>query len=120
QSRQSKAMKQWREEMERWREGLNRSWDAQKARLGIVVEVKPDVSASVLSAQTDNRQTLPAPSGFTRTPDGQRKVIEYLNQYPDDAAMPSRQLAARIEERTGIRVGHDTANKGRNAWRNQQ
>jgi hypothetical protein len=120
QSRQSKAMKQWREEMERWREGLNRSWDAQKARLGIVVEVKPDVSAQTDADKTDNRQTLPAPSGFTRTPDGQRKVIEYLNQYPEDAALPSRQLAVRIAERTGVSVGHDTANKGRNAWRNQQ
>jgi hypothetical protein len=66
------------------------------------------------------QSTLPAPSGYNRTADGQRRVIEYLNQHPEDAAMPSRQLAARIEERTGIRVGHDTANKGRNAWRNQR
>jgi hypothetical protein len=66
------------------------------------------------------QSTLPAPSGYNRTADGQRRVIEYLNQHPEDAALPSRQLAVRIAERTGVSVGHDTANKGRNAWRNRQ
>ncbi len=48
--------------------------------------------------------------------DQQRRVIDFLTEYPDAAQMPSRQLAARIEEVTGVRIGHDTANKGRNAW----
>lgn len=74
------------------------------------------LSASVLSDQTGNRQTLPAASGYERTPDGQRRVIDFLTEFPDAAQMPSRQLAARIEEVTGVRIGHDTANKGRNAW----
>lgn len=53
---------------------------------------------------------------LTRAADGQRRVIEFLNANPDDAKLPSRQLAARIEEVTGVSIGHDTANKGRNAW----
>lgn len=78
------------------------------------------LSSSVLSDQTDNRQTLPAASGYERTPDGQRRVIDFLTEYPDAAQMPSRHLAARIEEVTGVRIGHDTANKGRNAWAQQR
>lgn len=74
------------------------------------------LSAPVLSDQTADRQTRPAASGYDRTPDGQRRVIEFLNANPDDAKLPSRQLAARIEEITGVSIGHDTANKGRNAW----
>lgn len=74
------------------------------------------LSASVLSEQTADRQTRPAASGYDRTPDGQRRVIEFLNANPDEAKLPSRQLAARIEEVTGVSIGHDTANKGRNAW----
>lgn len=105
-----------------WREGMLRSWDAQKARWGGVVRVSAEASA-VLSDQTDTRQTLPAPipapSGFTRTPDGQRRVVDYLNDHPEDAALSARALAARIAEVTGVTVGHDTANKGRNAWRLQ-
>lgn len=50
----------------------------------------------------------------TRTSDGQARVIEYLNEHPDEADLPSRRLAELIG------VGHDTANKGRNAWREQQ
>lgn len=76
----------------------------------------PRLSAPVLSDQTDNRQARPAASGYERTPDGQRRVMDWLNANPDDAKLASRQLAKRIEEMTGTKIGHDTANKGRNAW----
>ncbi|MCK6579933.1 MAG: hypothetical protein L6Q98_17725 [Anaerolineae bacterium] len=99
-----------------WRDAMLRSWDAQKSRWGGVVQVSAEPSAA-LSDQTDIRQTLPAPSGFARTPDGQRRVADYLDANPSDADLSARALAARIAERTGVTVGHDTANKGRNAWR---
>lgn len=76
----------------------------------------PQLSASVLSEQTEDRQTRPAASGYNRTADGQQRVIDHLNEYPDDAQLPSRDIASRIHEISGKPIGHDTANKGRNAW----
>jgi len=75
------------------------------------------LSASVLSDQTDNRQTRGAASGYDRTPDGQQKVIEWLSNHPDSVNQPSRTIAS-LMAADGIKVGHDTANKGRNAWVN--
>ena len=108
--------------LQEWQDARERSWNARKGDYGLRLKVEnlsPSVlpSASVLSEQTQPTQTLPAASGFQRTPDGQQRVIDYLTARPEDAAMPSRQLAARIADVTGVRVGHDTANKGRNAWR---
>jgi hypothetical protein len=70
--------------------------------------------SAVLSDRTDTGQTTRSPYGHNRTPDGQQRVIEYLNINPDHVKMSSRELA----KLTG--VGHDTANKGRNSWQLQQ
>jgi hypothetical protein len=101
QSRQSKAMKQWREEMERWREGLNRSWDAQKARLGIVVEVKPDRQAAEIDV---NLRKLPS---IARPSPKMKKAIEWLRQHPEHLETESRVLAEMIG------VSHTLANDAR-------
>ena len=81
------------------------------------------VSVPELSEQTDTRQTngqpdrqLPAAFGFSRTSDGQARVKEYLDLFPDQASTPSRKLAAAMIEHYGEHIGHDTVNKGRNAW----
>lgn len=113
-----------------WNENLNASWNAQKARWGVKVDVSVDrlpsngqtdtpralSDVSVLSAseQTDRQTVSRAGYGHTRTPDGQAKVIEYLNANPEHASLPSRKLAEMVG------VGHDTANKGRNAWQVMQ
>lgn len=109
-----------------WMDGLNAAWAREKGKWGVKVEVSradsqqtdshllSGVSVLSVSEQTDNGQTAHSGYGHTRTPDGQAKVIEYLNINPDHAKMPSRELAKLIG------VGHDTANKGRNTWRNQQ
>lgn len=101
QSRQSKAMKQWREEMERWREGLNRSWDAQKARLGIVVEVKSDRQAAEIDV---NLRKLPS---IARPSPKMKKAIEWLRQHPEHLETESRVLAEMIG------VSHTLANDAR-------
>lgn len=75
----------------------------------------PRLTGSDLSDQTPDRQTRPASSGYDRTPDGQRKVMEWLDIHPDDVRKPSRDIAD-LMAAAGVRVGHDTANKGRNAW----
>lgn len=105
-----------------WFAARENSWNARKKDYGLKISVvqSSTPSASVLSDQTDKTRQLPAPSGFTRTPDGQRRVVEYLNAHPDAAALPSRRLAEQIAVETGVQVGHDTANKGRNTWRNEQ
>lgn len=114
-----------------WADGMNRSWAARQKQWGVKVEVMSEQTqtldrqtqtgqlasgAFVLSAseQTDSGQPVRAGFGHTRTPDGQTQVIAYLTEHPEDAKLPSRELAKRIG------VGHDTANKGRNVWRNQQ
>lgn len=101
QSRQSKAMKQWREEMERWRDGLNRSWDAQKARLGIVVEVKSDRQAAEIDV---NLRKLPS---IARPSPKMKKAIEWLRQHPEHLETESRVLAEMIG------VSHTLANDAR-------
>lgn len=75
----------------------------------------PRLSTPVLSAQTDNRQLLSASGyGYARTSDGQQRVVEYLNEHPEEAALPLRALAERIG------VNKDTVNAGRKLWRTQQ
>lgn len=73
------------------------------------------LSAPVLSEQTDTRQT-PRLSGYgyTRTSDGQKRVVEYLTAHPDEAALPLRTLADRIG------VNKDTVSAGRRLWQQLQ
>lgn len=47
-------------------------------------------------------------------PDALKIVIAHLDANPDDANLPARQLGKLLK------VGHDTANKGRNLWRSQR
>lgn len=70
---------------------------------------KVAVSVPALPVQADPHP-VGAGFGYTRTPDGQKKVIEWLNVNTDKADLPARQLAEMIG------VGKDTANSGRNAW----
>jgi len=72
------------------------------------------LSALSVRPDTDSRQTRGASYGYVSTPDGQLKVMAYLDEHPDAASMGSRALASLVG------VSHDTANKGRNAWAAKQ
>jgi hypothetical protein len=74
------------------------------------IEAQARLSALSVSPDTDSRQTRQASYGYVSTPDGQIKVMAYLDENPDAVNMGSRPLAALVG------VSHDTANKGRNAW----
>ncbi len=60
--------------------------------------------------QTDNRRLSSGASGYNRTADGQQRVVDYLNENPDDAALPLRRLAELIG------VNKDTVSAGRRVW----
>lgn len=107
-----------------WEAARERRWNARKADYGLRISVEgltaSGSSVPVLSDQTDNGQTIqtiPAPSGFTRTPDGQRRVIAWLDAHREDAGLSVRKLAERIGAETGVSIGHDTAAKGLRAWK---
>lgn len=105
-----------------WFAARENSWNVRKKDYGVKIKVE-NASVLSLSDQTDRQDTarqLPAASGFVRTPDGQRRVIEYLNEHPENAAIPSRKLAEMIAEATGLKIGHDTVNKARNAWKSER
>lgn len=121
-----KAKAEYQKEVAAWAEGLNTAWSREKSKWGVRIEVErpadrqtdkrllSDASVLSVSEQTDSGQTNRSGFGHNRTADGQSKVIEYLMLNPDHAKLPSRELAKLIG------VGHDTANKGRNAWRDQE
>jgi hypothetical protein len=122
-NRHKRVDEQNRAAMDEWRAGLNRAWGTQQSRWGVGIErlsvqrqtdALPQLSVRSDNGQTDNGQTQRAGYGHQRTSDGQAKVIAYLNEHKSDASLSSRELA-RV-----IGVGHDTANKGRNAWRKMQ
>lgn len=123
-SRHKRAVQEYEERFQQWQDALNKSWSAQQKSWGVRIEV--------VSAQTDNRQTIDRQQtdghflsdmsvseqtdsrqtgyGYTRTPDGQQKVMEYLALHPDDARLPARRLADLVG------VGKDTANTARKIW----
>ncbi len=68
------------------------------------------VSAPVLSVQTDSRQTRQTGYGYSRTSDGQQKVMAYFDAHPDEITLALRTLAE------SIGVNKDTVNAGRKAW----
>lgn len=117
-ARRRQAEAQYAELLQAWRAQLHEEWQRRQRALGVSWKVErvdsqtdtPRLSVVSVSDQTDSGQTSRTGYGHTRTPDGQQRVIEYLNEHPDDAALPSRKLAELIG------VGHDTANRGRNAW----
>lgn len=101
------------------RRDLDATINAQYARY--LKGLSTPSNVSVLSAQTDSRQTMPALSstqtdsrqtgfGYSRASDGQSKVIAHLTANPDDAKLTLRVLG----ERAG--VNKDTAAKGLKIW----
>lgn len=120
-----------------WSDTKERRWSARQSSYGVKIHVDslsatrlsahtdsgqtPDIqtrqSVPVLSDQTPNRQTIPAASGYNRTPDGQRRVLDHLAANRADAALSSRVLAKKIEEQTGVSIGHDTVAKALKSWR---
>lgn len=113
---------QYQRSVDEWFAARENSWNVRKKDYGVKIKVE-NASVLSLSDQTDRQDTarqLPAASGFVRTPDGQRRVIEYLNEHPEHAAIPSRKLAEMIAEATGLKIGHDTVNKARNAWKSER
>lgn len=98
------AYKKYEKEFKEERERIAREEADRQERL----------SALSVRSDTDSRQTRQASYGYVSTPDGQIKVMAYLDDNPDAVNMGSRALAALIG------VSHDTANKGRNAWASKQ
>jgi uncharacterized membrane protein len=90
---------------------INREWvRANKSKVSVVEVTAPILPEPVQPA------ALPTPYGYTRTADGQAKVMDYLDTHPDEAVLPSRKLAEKISAALGKPIGHDTVNKGRNQW----
>ena len=124
--RNQQSADEYQTALDAWRTGLNQSWNGTKKtmmsrqtdrqKLSVVSERtdRQTDNAHLLSERTSGQTDRQTGYGFKRTADGKDKVIAHLMTNPSDADLPSRQLAELVG------VGHDTANKGRNAWRELQ
>lgn len=107
-----------------WLEGLNTSWDRQKTRWGVRVEVVRDdeptaQAAPVLASHVSSHETRHGETerrtgyGFQRTADGETQVLNYFRAHPEDVSLPVREL----EEKIG--VSKSTVSRARRKWINE-
>lgn len=92
-------------EMKEWQDGLNRSWNTQQAKWGVVFQPADDGRAdadkpllSALSA-ADGQRTDSGHGygvGYQRTTDARTRVTAYLAENPEAISMNVRELAALI------------------------
>jgi hypothetical protein len=96
---------------------INSAWKKHEKEVSETDRQTKLLSMHLLSEQTDSRQTAQTPMrsgyGHNRTPDGQRRVVEYLTDNPGDASLPLRALADKIG------VNKDTVNAGRKLWQQE-
>lgn len=116
-NRDKEARRVYEERLMEWREGLNGAWKSEKSSWDISVkrlskepEKLPSVSVYPVSTQTDNRQTG---YGYNRQASGADKVVDWLNEHPEDISLPLRSLGERVG------VNKDTASKGRRVWQDK-
>lgn len=109
------AEKEYTKAQRKFDTDIRKEWDAYQIKVAEKeAQTLAALSAASVRPDTDSRQTRPVSYGYVSTPDGQIKVMAYLDDNPDAVTMGSRALAALIG------VSHDTANKGRNAWAAKQ
>lgn len=99
-----------------WRDGLNRAFAGSALYKQARVSVEPDMSGSRLLSENTRQTRQTRQTGAGRPSVAQNRVFEHLSVYPDDADLPSRKLAIRIEEMTGAAIGHDSVNRARKQW----
>lgn len=114
--RDLKVDKEWKEALALWHEGLNRSWDARKAQLGVEVRVVKDVNLRKFTealpsgeVELENRRkfTVDRPSPALK------KALDYLADKPDLWGIGSRDLVGQIG------VSHMTISKAQRKLREE-
>lgn len=105
-NRKSEIARRYRAAMDEWETAKLRSWDAQKAKLGIRVEVVSEAPVSLVSNVRNDKPDRLTPS--------QQKVWNYLEMNPLSASLTVREL----EEAIG--VNRDTVSKMLNTWKSSR
>lgn len=118
--RQRKAAEDYAEVLAKWQEGLNSAWLNSPLYRSVKVSVSsegasalPPPSVSALSVadgqRTDSGRT--AANNYTKKMDARTIVWTYLEQQPDAANLPVRELAVLLS------VGKTTVSEVLNEWR---
>lgn len=102
QNKQENADKVYERKMRTWKAGLNRSWEREKAKLGVEIRVSaPDGrtghgdNVRPLSALPDG-QNHGYGQGYQRRTDAQDTVRSHLEAHPEDMALTVRELADKL------------------------
>lgn len=106
-NQKSEVAKAYRIELREWETAMNRSWDAQKSKLGVKIEIVNETPSALVSGVSADDPDRLTPS--------QQKVYDYLEMNPNSASLGVRELAAATQ------TNRDAASKGKGLWlRNQQ
>lgn len=102
-----------------WNENLNASWNAQKARWGVKVDVSVDRlpaeqpsavhSLNSLNEQRTNEHSSPfslnSANGYSKQMDARSVAREFFERHPEHLTARLDDLVAMIEGETGVKVG---------------
>lgn len=100
-----------------WWTDCNRAFDAQKARLGVRVEVlseRPKLSVQMDSLDGQSGQSLHSGAGYVRVSSAKQMVLDYLSTNPSAADMGVRELAQTVG------VGKSTAASALKEYRERE
>lgn len=122
--KQRKALEKFEAAYKDWSGGLTRAWNSQKAQWGVKIEVMrepvrirpelPEYSSAVRPSDTDTDGRGHATGyGYSKRTDARTQVWTYLDEHPEAADMPVRELAEVIG------VGKSTAAEVLRNWRKQ-
>lgn len=112
-----------------WSEGLNKSWDSQKSRWGVRVEVEPFASHSPRSLNSpaneqpiavhSDQRSLNSANGYSKNMDARAVVSEWLlasrDSRPELMAMKVDELHALALQETGVKIGRTSVHNARKA-----
>lgn len=94
--RELKTDREWKEALALWHDGLNRSWDAQKARLGVEIRVEREKHPMLSAVQRVQMDNDGHGQRYTRESKTVQLVKAHLEAYPSDMSMTVRELADKI------------------------
>lgn len=127
-SKKRKAQQEYDALLTAWLEGLNSSWNAQKSRWGVRVEVSNEPiqshSLNSLNEQVNEQVSLPrsvnSSTGYTKRMDARSLIHEFFQQHPERLNGKLDELVIEIEESAGVKVGRTSIHNVRKEIAEQQ
>ena len=96
--RHARALETYQTQLDAWTEGMRRSWDSQKRKLGaeVTVERPPALSITSETRPLDASTGRGHGQGYNRESDARAIVHAHLDDHPEDMSMPVRALAEKL------------------------